>query len=128
MNPRKIVATTNKRIGIEREKAGDNTWEDRYPKPSKSFVEKYEALGTIKNVLVDYEYITGEELGSDPAYYNNPIKLKVDKHNEISIHPIKTSWSRKEVSDLLLLAMATASAYGMDMDEINAKDWIKHNL
>ena len=63
MNPRKIVATTNKRIGIEREKAGDNTWEDRYPKPSKSFVEKYEALGTIKNVLVDYEYTITTDIG-----------------------------------------------------------------
>jgi|GEM_PF-3828175 len=140
LNPRKVVATTNGRIGIEREKRGKNTWIDRYPRPSKSFVEKYEALGTIKTALVDYEMLLVEQCNCECHTNDNVIhmvacchphyteRLRVDSNNEISVHPVKTSWNRGEVSELLMLAMATASAYGMKMDEANAKDWIRHNL
>jgi len=55
-------------------------------------------------------------------------KLNVDNHNTITIHSIKNSWTRKEVENLLHLAMTTASAYGEGIDEAEANDWIKHNL
>jgi len=49
--------------------------------------------------------------------------------NEISIlTEQKQMFSREEVTELLRLAWATASAYGENTNEADCIDWINHNL
>lgn len=101
------------------------------PQPSLAFIKKYCELEGIDEVDVECEECCGDvEFCPDGDGFNcaKELGLKVDSHNTITIHAIKDSWSREEVERLLHLALATGSAYGMDMDEANAVSWIKENL
>jgi len=126
-NCKKIVASTDKSLDL--------------PKPSEAFIVKYCELGGIDEVDVEYinqvmgycanctgtEYVKCDCIDGKRIHNIIP-KLNVDNHNTITIHSIKNSWTRKEVENLLHLAMTTASAYGEGIDEAVANDWIKHNL
>jgi len=112
---KKIIATTNKSLVIGREH--DDTVpfpkmrDKRLPKPSQAFIKKYCEVGGIDEVLVEYEekcprckcdnydecWSAKECSVNDSQYIQT---LKVNSHNEITIHPIKTSWSREELQFL----------------------------
>lgn len=106
---KKIIATTDKSLKFwTNDENGKHIWS--LPQPSQAFIEKYCKVGGIDEVLV--EYITDEELNkkkhcqidcngtqqkNNSNCCRNILTLKVDLHNTITIHPIKDSWTRKEL-------------------------------
>lgn len=73
------------------------------PKPTegfiKKFVEKYNKKEPITDIFVEFEEI--------PSYEDNLAKtfgydyeLKLSSQNEITIHPVKQSWTKEEVINL----------------------------
>jgi len=57
------------------------------------------------------------------------LKLKVDEHNTITIHPIKNSWSREEVESLLFKYAEDEHAWFSTKGEADQfNNWIKENL
>ena len=109
----KIVASTDKSLGL--------------PQPSQAFIEKYVELGGIDEV--DFELKS-----SDLDYFFGD--LKVDSHNTITIHSIKDSWSREELTDILQVyrldyeQYKRSCHYGPNQKEIVdwSNKWIKENL
>ena len=104
---KKIIATTDPEL-----KFGDSFFNEflkSLPQPSKAFIEKYCEVGGVDEVMVEYEinYCThkciGTQLTSGICSCHKDLtrlKLKINSHNEITIHPIKDSWSREELSIL----------------------------
>lgn len=86
---KKIIATTDSELSR-------NLQLHTYiPKPSKAFIEKYCNVGGIDEVEVEYQvfpYKTGDIV-------SKTYRLKVNSHNEITIHPIKDRWTREEVEE-----------------------------
>lgn len=96
----KIIATTNTSLRIEASYKKGLTIQNTtfLPQPSQGFIEKYikeyNKGNIITEVLVIYHFIGG---------INGMFKSKellIDDKNTITIHPIKTSWSREEVEDM----------------------------
>ena len=98
---KKIIATTNPKLNL--------------PKPSKEFIKEYCEKGGVDKVNV--EYSKGEHI---------PSCLLLGNNNEISISPIKESWNREEVVELLRMYGHTAWRKGCIEREF--QDWIKENL
>ena len=117
---KKIIATTDSELSR-------NLQLHTYiPKPSKAFIEKYCKEGGIDEVEVEYQvfpYKTGDIV-------SKTYRLKVNSHNEITIHPIKDSWSREEVESLCRKAYEDGFYEG-GLKDSPCKDpvfWIKENL
>jgi len=113
----KIIATTDPELKLE-------------ASPTQAFVKKYCKVDGIDEVLVEY-YVDNTmsmlDISDDfPMPESSYLKLKIDSHNTITIHPFKNSWDRKEV-ELLLLKFAS---YCQESDDNAYKDnkWIKENL
>ena len=110
---RKIVATTDKSLGL--------------PEPSQAFIQKYCELGGIDEVDIELK-------SSDLDYFFGD--LKVDSHNTITIHSVKDSWSREELTDILQVyrldyeQYKRSCHYGPNQKEIVdwSNKWIKENL
>ena len=119
----KIIATTDTSLKL--------------PQPSKQFIQKYieeyNNGNKIEEVLVEYKYvyetILEGQLGfpedSDSWWVH---KLKTDSHNTITIKPIKDTYTKEEVENILF---RYAEQHGLtstkgEIDEFN--DWIKENL
>lgn len=99
---KKIVTTTDKSLKIDINR-GSNTSMPHiasFPQPSKSFIEKYCKVGGIDEVMIEID-----EAGH----------IKVDSRNEITIRPIKTSFTYDDVTHAL--------AYGHGA----AKDGLTHS-
>lgn len=98
---RKIVATTDTSLIVT--DYNDGTLNDFHlPHPSQAFIEKYCELGGIDEVFIDYE--TYEQFDGTllPGHtYPKKTTLKTDSHNTITIHPVKNSWNRNEIEDIL---------------------------
>ena len=131
-NIKKIIATTDKSlsIGTDLEKGNSDSL-IHLPQPSQAFIEKYCKVGGIDEVLVEYEKDTIKNR-KEFSRTNIPIvyyKLKINSHNEITIHPIKNSWSREEVETLLF--KYASDEWGVDSSHQDIKqfnNWIKENL
>lgn len=114
----KIVATTDKSLGsvtydgIDKRMIPIHT-AHFLPQPSKAFIEKYCKVGGIDEVLI--EYYNGCHLCEDDKSQCLSLqkqnvtleqdcdtfwKLKVNSHNEITIHPIKENYTREEINEL----------------------------
>jgi hypothetical protein len=121
---RKIISTTDTKLGYGDEFGG---W---YPlsQPSQAFIEKYCKVGGIDEVLV--EYIPYSDSQSFKTI------LKVNSHNEITIHPIKDSWTREEVIELLKESSMLSFKHGIEVSlrggvtrgDFTITDWIEQNL
>lgn len=105
----KIIATTDKSLKIDTEIFGKNRYK-LFPEPSQSFIEKYiqkyNQGNPITEVMVEYDYLNTFILQEDgQAYMDKRIEsetLKVNpKDNTITIKPVKDSWNREEVVQLL---------------------------
>ena len=122
------------------------------PQPSKAFIEKYCKVGGIDEVMVEYQEFYYKRWEADDGYkgewkritfesynysitnpeslhhkwkgYKKEVKLKVNSHNEITIHPIKDSWSREEVENLIYSAMKDKGYTTV----AKWQEWIKNNL
>ncbi len=97
-NSKKIIATTDPELTVLKD-VGDEfevRWEEvRIAQPSKDFIEKYCKVGGIDEVEVEYQvfpYKTGDIV-------SKTYRLKVNSHNEITIHPIKDRWTREEIEE-----------------------------
>lgn len=103
---------------------------NRLPQPSQAFIEKYCKVGGIDEVLIEYvenQYFWGNNQRIDYKW-----ELKIDStHNTITIHPIKDSWSREEVINLLN-RLSIILYPNRDSKDIKRKlfmnNWIKDNL
>lgn len=84
---KKIIATTDEKLN----KQG-------IAKPSQAFIRAYVEQDGIDRVLVEYKGIVKHAGGE---FKPDKYLPKVNSHNEITIHPIKTNWSKKEVEDML---------------------------
>lgn len=87
---KKIIATTDPKLNL--------------PKPTegfiKKFVEKYNKGEVITDIFVECTHPSFDEWesrGEPVGYY----PLKLSSQNEITIHPIKQSWTRDEVCSIL---------------------------
>ena len=121
-------------------------YKNNLPQPSQAFIEAFCKAGGIWNILVEYEEYGlcipcnnqgvrhcahPEECGSSQTL----TRLKVNSHNEITIHPIKSSWTREEVTELLgrygsyvsgeIMASDFSCSESFSMTE---EDWIEKNL
>lgn len=96
----KVIATTDI---LPDYKAGIKV-EIFLPQPSPQFIDKYiecfNKSEIITDILVEYE-IGDDDRGIIDIAFNEFSKLKIDKNNFITIKPIKNSWSREEVINLL---------------------------
>lgn len=99
----KIIATTNNNLFTEE----DIIPYTSLPQPSKAFIEKYCKVGGIDEVMVEYtvkqktqDELEWEGLSSDVSPYGLNLSkniLKINSHNEITIHPIKSNWTKEEI-------------------------------
>lgn len=113
----KIIATTDPKLKIITGTVGNGTGIP-LPQPSQAFIEKYCKVGGIDEVDVEYETLEDSmwvcngcnqvkmsdmctNCGCYDEHHPTYTKLKVDNHNTITIHPIKNSWSREEVVELV---------------------------
>ena len=136
---KKIIATTDKSLNINLGKEYHPfdtqggllcTRLCPFPHPSQSFinkfVEKWNSNTPIKFVNVEYD--------CDHSQMPNKVidVLKVDKNNEITITPIKDSWSREEVIALLTKSMKECEEYELFNhwcgEYRNLNKWLEENL
>lgn len=138
---KKIIATTDKALNKLVEGINGISNEEYLPQPSKAFIEKYCKAGGIDEVMVEY---TTDELrcykcGKSETncintskncigYFEDNNKPKVNSHNEITIHPIKNSWNREEVENLLHEAYAAGYSNHLGTQPLLQEEWIKKNL
>ena len=149
---KKIIATTNTKLnlGICEDCKQDKDYRHNFikctcslPQPSRSFIEVFCEADGIENVLVEYDCISSvsidvwdfkpEGITIDKGKKSECIeyKLKVNSHNEITIHPIKSSWTREEVITFgLKCIQAAKDVDNQDDSGIITIDeyWIKENL
>ncbi len=134
-NDRKIVATTDESLSPYIKGDWDVhevTGSQKYyhlPQSSQAFIEAYCKAGGIDEVDVEYQSKcskTGTECGDNVncQHMCDKFILKVDSHNTITIHPIKNSWSRKEVIELCYRMFN--ENFGVDWNGFD--NWIKKNL
>lgn len=131
MDAKKIIATTDTslKIGNPRCEFDDDKV---LPQPSREFIEKYCRVGGINEVMVEYIHTRPGDCGCngmvhDGCHWADDIyNLKVNSHNEITIHPIKDSWNRKEVIELLNRYAVIFKPLKRTTEEIDK--WIEENL
>ena len=124
VNQGKIIATTDSELMVQGSTPDSaKEWKKVFelPSPSQSFIEKYCKVGGIDEVDVEYEELYGAS--------NFPLgiySLKVESDNTITIHPIKDSWTREEVIDVLKAYRRFVWVEGITERDLN--QWIKENL
>lgn len=117
---KKIIATTDSSLNL--------------PRPSNEFIKAYCDKGGINEVLIEYVCKTiptpGRELHGTQIYV-----LKVADDNTITIKPIKDSWNREEVIELLSKAISNHCMLSISDQPYNEKEkdelidnWISKNL
>lgn len=129
---KKIIATTDKSLMHLNEK--DN-YEEYIPQPSQAFIEKYCKVGGIDEVMVEYVNKNCKDLNiCNCKSLLGDLIPKINPYNEITIHPIKDSWSREEcvINASKILHDASKAGY-FNMSSFREKaefehNWIKKNL
>ena len=104
-NCRKIIATTDTKLKSTIQTENNYKISKTYltkplPQPSKVFIEKYCKASGIDEVIIEYE----EQrviINTSPRVEEGWMLPKVDSHNTITIHPIKNSWTKEEVTALI---------------------------
>ena len=103
---KKTIATTNTKLnlGICEDCKQDKDYRHNFikctcslPQPSQAFIEAFCNAGGIWKVLVEYtdwcDYDDDDATGIDRP----DLRLKVNSNNEIIIHSVKDSWTKKEL-------------------------------
>lgn len=137
---KKIIATTDKSLKIKStcncseteaiycgEEKSVGKCQQSLPSPSEAFIKKYCKLGGIDEVDVEYEGVVQSTTWEhdEPEYW----QPKVDSHNNITINPIKDSWSREEVEIKCRQAYQEGKCWGKGYNNtLNEEEWIKKNL
>lgn len=128
---KKIIATTDKSLNIDISSEFQKKHyikEFKYlPQLSQEFIEKYikeyNKGNIITDILVEYaqDLNSVKKISNDLQTWN--YKLKISKDNTITIHPIKESYNREEVIELLY-----KSRFHKDSSDEKFDNWIKDNL
>lgn len=92
---KKIIASTDPKLCSLKQNRNLGQAIIPLPSPSQAFIEKYVKLGGIDEVDVEYKRWVEPNLLDMKSKVN--YKLKVNSHNEITIHSIKSSWTREEL-------------------------------
>lgn len=117
----------------------------KLPQPSQEFIElfvkEYNKDSVIEWVDVEYQkyccspgsYQKKNLYGDcDDCKENQPLQLKVNSKNEITIRKIKDSWSKEEVEDALVkhyLNIGSTKGCNLGQDvRVWTKKWISENL
>ncbi len=79
-------------------------------------MEKYNVGTPITHVMVEYVNLEPNEQG---------LILKIAKDNTITIKPVKDSWNRKELTDLVYQFNTT---HGNMLPYSRISNWIEQNL
>lgn len=123
---KKIIATTDSSLTVptDIEERKDVLYDNSLPQIPESFikkfVEEYNKGNVIKEVMVEYEIV----------HPDLPI-LDTIKNINLIIEPIKDSWSREEVEELLYKSLdATVTSHPKIREVFNEQlsKWIKENL
>lgn len=147
---KKIIATTDKLLTVKKplysgyldQRSQNGYYDDNLPEPSQGFIKKYCEKRGIDKVMVEYDnnlrcYKCGKSEADCIAtssncigYYKETYQLKVSSDNTITIKPIKDSWNREEVTELLeeLFYDASQEKDGFYREYDSLEDWIKQNL
>lgn len=123
----KIIATTDESLQIctGREAMSSILTYSPLPRPSNTFLKKYCELGGIDKVLVAYL----ESWGSIGKGKEIHLDIRVASDNTITIKPIKDSWSREEVIELLRQYNAhIINTNDEALGPYQFNYWIKENL
>lgn len=104
---KKIIAATDRKLGLEDENGKYIPYLNLIPQPSKSFIEKfveeYNKGNIITEVMVEYEEAYGYHI--DIPANEREYKLKINpKDNTITIRKVKDSWNNEELRSLLVEA------------------------
>lgn len=125
-NPKKIIATTDTNLLKDYSEQSLNDFAC-LPQPSQEFIlqyiEEYNKGNVISDVEVEYDKATYDkwlENGASPVFDI----LKVNPDNTINIKPIKNSWSREEVIEVI----NKFSYENCDDAYRNNDKWIEENL
>ncbi|MCK9273206.1 hypothetical protein M0P65_06700 [Candidatus Gracilibacteria bacterium] len=117
-NCHKVIATTDPSLNL--------------PLIHQSFIEEYvEKQGKINELMINLIDVGGEEwMGDDytgEPYWNEILKVEVNKDNEVIIHPVKESWTREEILSFIGKMQANNIIKSMVLaDDFN--EWITKNL
>jgi len=146
---KKIIATTDKSLTTyvedkdnlydPRSKTGFEPYYKLLPQPNKAFIEEYCELGGIDEVIVEYEFnfeLTSFTNKMNPdkgweKWSNKEYVLKVNSQNEITIHPIKDTWTREELIKIIHNHAKYSRRCSGIQGEYSPKwvdDWIQQNL
>ena len=141
-NDKKIIATTDKSLtkGSLLQNAKERLKTNLLPQIPKSFIEKYCEVGGIDEVLVEltgYFKCDNNHTMNTRAACRYPMcneicnkeELKIDSHNTITIHPIKSSWNKEEVESLLFQYAEEEHGWFSSKSEIESfNNWVSKNL
>ena len=140
---KKIIATTDTSLKLYDSEVlvsasgfSMNTDDINLPQPPQQFIQKYieeyNKGNVITKVMVEYEVMDISTMTSDiKTYPNLNIEtLKINSDNTINIKPIKDSWSREEVIELLNKFAYDVSGNGMLVTaQLKVNEfWIEENL
>lgn len=136
LNPKKfkkIIATTDPELKIDIQRDAFVETNCPLPRPSDAFLKAYCEKGGISEILVEYEYFendTSECIGMDSEPNGIPFNgftLKVAPDNTITIKPVKDSWNKEEMSQVVKKALYDL-AYSVKHHNGEVDKWIEQNL
>jgi len=127
---KKIIATTDKSLGLLDENGKYIVYTHLIPQPSESFIQKYiESYNKgeiIKDVMVEYSY-KGQQYNEEDTL--NSLHARVNpKDNTITIRKIKDSWNREEVVAFAYEAYKYGIQQGQTPRPTTFNKWIEENL
>jgi hypothetical protein len=148
----KIVATTDPKLAgnvvyTEYEKNVQGAIQG-LPKPSQEFIKKYCEAGGIDEVLIeitpfetcpDGEWVLGgsmerEFINQNKLEYSYREGIKINPDNTVNIHPIKDSWNREEVQNIITKLLHDVHSgdlsFGNKVIDLtkSPKQWFEENL
>lgn len=124
---KKIIATTDTKlqVGVTKESPDGIKYKHSpiyLPSISNAFIKQYINSDGVDEVNV--VYIVHKENVMNTEYIYETHSVKVNSQNEIIIHSIKNSWTRKEVIEI---TKKVSNLYGV-VDYNKLTKWIEENL
>lgn len=129
---KKIIATTDKALINDGLRSDTKVLMPEIdPKFIENYVDQYNKSNIITDVLV--EYVKGVTIVDELQWENNELHLKINsKDNTINIKPVKNSWNREELIELLQNCWSESAINLAQQNNkekyITFDEWIKENL
>ncbi len=136
-NQKKIIATTDLlKLYLPTNEFGASQVEEYVPQPSQAFIEKYCKVGGMDEVDVEYElpaipYKRGANARNIERIAHHSVFgwiPKVNSNNEITIYPIKDSWTRDEVLQIIDETTKVAKLTDWETDEEDVETLVRKRI